>query len=135
RVARECMQRLLRRERSGTASVTILGMTFKENVPDTRNSKVFDIVNELRANGVLVQVHDPLATSGETEQHYGIALPPLDALKPADAVILAVAHEDYISGGWSLLRRLLKDGRGVVLDVKSMLPRDQKPNDIDLWRM
>ena len=57
------------------------------------------------------------------------------ALKPADAVILAVSHDEYVAGGWSLVVRLLKDGRGVVLDVKSKLDRAQRPKDIDLWRL
>jgi UDP-N-acetyl-D-glucosamine/UDP-N-acetyl-D-galactosamine dehydrogenase len=135
RIARECMRRLFQRERGGPATVTVLGMTFKENVPDTRNSKVFDIVRELRACGVTVQVHDPLALSEETEREYGIPLTQQAALKPADAVILAVAHDEYVAGGWPLVTRLLKDGRGVVLDVKSRLDRGQKPQAIELWRL
>ncbi len=135
RVARECIRRLFQRERAGGATVTILGMTFKENVPDTRNSKVFDIVRELRAFGVTVQVHDPLAANEETEQQYGISLLQLAALKPADAVILAVAHDEYVTGGWPLVTRLLKDGRGVVLDVRSKLDRALQPKGIELWRL
>ena len=135
RVARECIRRLFRREGGGAAIVTILGMTFKENVPDTRNSKVFDIVRELRACGIEVQVHDPLALSEDTEHEYGIALTQFAALKPADAVIVAVAHDEYVAGGWPLVTRLLKDGRGVVLDVKSKLDRAQRPKDIELWRL
>jgi UDP-N-acetyl-D-galactosamine dehydrogenase len=135
RVARECIRRLFHRERAGGATVTILGMTFKENVPDTRNSKVFDIVRELRSFGVTVQVHDPLAVYEETEQQYGISLMQLAALKPADAVILAVAHDEYVTGGWTLVTRLLKDGRGVVLDVRSKLDRALQPKGIELWRL
>ncbi len=135
RIARECIRRLSRRETSGAAIVTILGMTFKENVPDTRNSKVFDIVRELGSSGIAVQVHDPLAMSEDTERDYGVALTPFAALKAADAVILAVAHDEYVAGGWTLVTRLLKDGRGIVLDVKSKLDRAQRPNDIDLWRL
>jgi UDP-N-acetyl-D-galactosamine dehydrogenase len=135
RVARECVRRLFRRERTGPAIVTILGMTFKENVPDTRNSKVFDIVRELRTSGVSVQVHDPLANSEETEHEYGVSLMQFEALKPADAVVLAVAHEEYVAGGWPMVTRLLKGGRGVVLDVKSKLDRRLQPKEIELWRL
>ena len=135
RVARECIRRLFRHEGGGAATVTILGMTFKENVPDTRNSKVFDIVRELRTVGVTVQVHDPLADSEETEHEYGVSLMPFEALKSADAVILAVAHDEYVTGGWPLVTRLLKDGRGVVLDVKSKLDRRLQPKEIELWRL
>jgi UDP-N-acetyl-D-galactosamine dehydrogenase len=56
-------------------------------------------------------------------------------LRPADAVILAVAHKDYVAGGWSLVARLLKDRQGIVLDVKAKLDRTKKPEGIDLWRL
>ncbi len=92
RVARECVRRLLRRK-DGAAIVTVLGMTFKENVPDTRNSKVADIVSELQSFGLAVQVHDPLADAIEVKHQYGIELgADGQALRPADAVIFAVAH-------------------------------------------
>jgi UDP-N-acetyl-D-glucosamine/UDP-N-acetyl-D-galactosamine dehydrogenase len=113
----------------------VLGMTFKENVPDARNSKVADIVSELESFGVTVQVHDPLADPREVKQEYGIELAPMDALSPADAVIFAVAHDAFISGGWPFVTRLLKGSGGIVLDVKSMLDRRQRPTKIELWRL
>jgi UDP-N-acetyl-D-galactosamine dehydrogenase len=134
RVALACMQALFRSQRTN-ATVTVLGITFKENVPDTRNSKVADIVRELKAAGVTVQVHDPLASPDEAKHEYGIALAAKDALKPADAVILAVAHDDYVGGGWPLIASLLRDGEGLVFDVKSMLDRATKPASIELWRL
>jgi len=134
RVARECVRRLLKRN-NGAATVTILGMTFKENVPDTRNSKVADIVSELRSFGLTVQVHDPLADPSEVRHEYGIELTAMEALRPADAVIFAVVHDSFVCGGWPLVTRLLKDGAGVVLDVKSILDRAQRPDRIELWRL
>jgi len=104
-------------------------------VPDTRNSKVVDIVRGLESGGLTVQVHDPLANAGEARHEYGIALRALDALQPADAVILAVAHEDYVRQGWLLVTRLLRGGTGVVLDVRSVLDRAAKPEHIELWRL
>jgi UDP-N-acetyl-D-galactosamine dehydrogenase len=133
RIARECMRALLQHGRANPA-VTILGMTFKENVPDIRNSKVIDIARELQRVGVAVQMADPLASSEETAQEYGIKLTPIESLRPADAVILAVAHKDYVAGGWPLVTRLLKDGQGIVLDVKARLDRTNKPEGIELWR-
>jgi UDP-N-acetyl-D-glucosamine/UDP-N-acetyl-D-galactosamine dehydrogenase len=134
RVARECMQAL--RQRGGSdATVTILGMTFKENVPDIRNTKVIDIVRELGRSGVTVQVHDPIALADETAHEYGITLTPFESLRPADAVIIAVAHKDYVTGGWPLIVKLLKGGQGIVLDVKAKLDRSQKPKGVDLWRL
>jgi UDP-N-acetyl-D-galactosamine dehydrogenase len=85
--------------------------------------------------GVTVQVHDPVASADETAHEYGITLTPLDKLRQADAVILAVAHKEYATGGWPFITRLLKNGQGTVLDIKSKLDRLQKPKGIDLWRL
>jgi len=134
RVARECMRALLQSGRPNP-TVTILGMTFKENVPDIRNSKVIDISRELERVGVSVQVSDPIASVDETADEYGIRLTPFESLRPADAVILAVAHRDYVVGGWPLVVKLLKDSQGIVLDVKAKLDRTKKPEGIDLWRL
>lgn len=117
------------------AVVTVLGMTFKEDVPDIRNSKVIDIVRELERFGTRVQVADPLALAPETRHEYGVTLTPMEKLTPADAVVFAVAHSSYVGGGWSLMTRLLKDGKGTVVDVKSRLDRAVKPEGIDLWRL
>jgi UDP-N-acetyl-D-glucosamine/UDP-N-acetyl-D-galactosamine dehydrogenase len=134
RIASECLRGLAVRK-CMNPTVTILGMTFKENVPDIRNSKVIDIARALIKAGVEVQVHDPLASAAETVHEYGIALTTLNALRPADAVVLAVAHREYVKEGWPLAKRLLKDGQGTVFDVKSILDRATKPEGIDLWRL
>src|ERR1700741_2229047 len=99
RVARECVRGLLRRKPL-RGVVTVLGLTFKENVPDTRNSRVIDIVRELQSFGLLVQLHDPLASPADARHEYGLTMNGLNALQPADAVILAVAHGSYVEGGW-----------------------------------
>jgi UDP-N-acetyl-D-galactosamine dehydrogenase len=76
-----------------------------------------------------------MASAAETKHEYGIELRALAALKPADAVILAVAHRDYLTEGWPLMARLLKGGKGAVLDVKSGLDRKRKPEEVDVWRL
>ena len=134
RIARECMNAFSRRGVSAPTAI-ILGMTFKENVPDIRNSKVADIAQALVRLGVAVQIHDPLASSEDAKKEYGIGLIEFDKLKPADAVILAVCHKEYVTGGWPLITKLLKGGQGAVLDVKAKLDRLQKPEGIDLWRL
>jgi UDP-N-acetyl-D-galactosamine dehydrogenase len=134
RVARECIRGLLRRKGTGGV-VTILGLTFKEDVPDTRNSRVIDIVRELESFGLEVQVHDPLANPADAEHEYGLKLTELNALRPADAVILAVAHGGYVEGGWPLMQRLLTSGSGLVFDVKMKLDRSTKPDSVELWRL
>ena len=133
-VARECV-RLLKAAAATEPTVTVLGITFKENVPDIRNSKVIDIVRELGEFGVNVQVADPLALPDEVAHEYGVALTPFDRLRPADAVIFAVAHAEYCDGGWPVIQRLLRGGRGAVLDVKLKLDRRSAPEGVSLWRL
>jgi UDP-N-acetyl-D-galactosamine dehydrogenase len=132
RVARECLRRLLK---AGTAAprVTVLGLTFKENVVDVRNSQVFDIIREFQSFGVAVQVHDPLADNAAALKEYGLTLQNEPA--PADAVVLAVAHDSYRASGWPLITRLLANGRGLVMDVKGVLDPLAKPAGIEIWRL
>lgn len=134
RIAQECVRMLTRRS-CANPLVTVLGMTFKENVPDIRNSGVIDILRELDRFGVRYQVHDPMASAEEVRHEYGVALTASTDLQPADAVIFAVTHRDYCDEGWPLLTRLLKGGKGSVLDVKSKLIRASKPEGIELWRL
>jgi UDP-N-acetyl-D-glucosamine/UDP-N-acetyl-D-galactosamine dehydrogenase len=134
RVARECIRGLLRRKGSG-GIVTVLGLTFKENVPDIRNSRVVDIIRELESFGLAVQVHDPLANAADASRECGVKLTELAALQPSDAVILAVSHTAYLEGGWPLIQGLLNDGKGLVLDVKMKLDRASQPAGIELWRL
>jgi UDP-N-acetyl-D-galactosamine dehydrogenase len=133
KVARECL-RLLEASGRKPERVTILGLTFKEDVPDIRNSKVVDIVRELSASGIAVQVHDPMADPAHARREYGIELAALEALQPADAVVLAVAHDAY-KAGWPLIVPLLHDSKGVVVDVKARLDRSRVPAGIALWRL
>jgi len=134
RVARQCVRMMLRHD-GAKGPVTILGLAFKENVPDIRNSKVVDIIRELEGFGIAVQVHDPMASPDEALREYGVRLLPREGLEPADVVIFAVAHQEFVAAGWKLMTRLLRNGSGVVLDVKSRLPRAERPDGIELWRL
>lgn len=100
------------------APVIVLGMTFKENCPDIRNSKVIDVVRELQSYGADVRVHDPLADSAECVHEYGIGLTEWDALPQASAIVAAVSHKEYAEMGTERLLRKLVPG-GVFADVKS----------------
>lgn len=118
------------------ARVTVLGLTFKENVSDLRNSKVVDIISELKEFGVEVQVTDPLTDSGEAQKEYGVQFLPLDELQAAaDAVVLAVPHREYLDMGWRGVLALLSGGQGVVADVKGVLDVAAKPEQVMLWRL
>jgi UDP-N-acetyl-D-galactosamine dehydrogenase len=85
--------------------------------------------------GVTVQVADPIASAQDIADEYGIKLMPFESLRTADAVILAVAHEHYLAKGWPLVSQLLRDGKGIVLDVKAKLDRSKRPQGVDLWRL
>ncbi len=101
------------------AKVIVLGLTFKENCPDIRNSKVADVVRELREFGCEVSVHDPLALSAESEHEYGIALTDWDTLpREADAMVAAVSHQSYLEKSFADLVEPLRQG-GVFIDIKS----------------
>ena len=106
------------------AKVIVLGLTFKENCPDLRNSKVADVIRELKELGCLVSVHDPLADSRDAFHHYGVALTPWEELPiDVDAVVAAVPHRSYLMMPLAHLVSRLKRN-GVFIDVKSVFDRD-----------
>ncbi len=116
------------------AKVGILGLTFKENVPDLRNSKIPDIIAELATYGIEPMVHDPLGNPHEAFEEYKIEITPLEKFQQLDALILAVAHKEYISNPAGIYERV-KDG-GAVVDVKSVLsPTVKPPRGIRLWSL
>ena len=116
------------------STVTVLGLTFKEDCPDIRNSKVIDIIRELEDYGIEVQVHDPMADPKEVNHEYGLDLVPLDELRPAAAVVLAVAHRQFRDMTASSYRSLLSGS--VLIDVKGVFNRDEvKEMGIRLWRL
>ena len=115
--------------------VTVLGMTFKENVGDTRNTRVIDIINELEQFNVQVQVNDVCADPDKVRDEYGLELVDLQSLQPARAVILAVPHAVYLESNWDLVATLLEDGKGIVYDVKGRLDRDSAPDGVQVLRL
>lgn len=117
------------------SKVTILGLTFKENVPDLRNSRVIDLIQELKEFGVDVQVTDPHADPQEAKMEYGVELVSYERLKPADAAILAVSHQFYLDKGWLQFEHILKHGKGIVMDVKSKMDKETCPENLTLWRL
>lgn len=100
--------------------VGILGLTFKENVPDLRNSRVPDIIRELAQFGLVPLVHDAMAEPDEAHEEYGVTLSPLTQMRDMDALILAVPHREYLAGSCAAILDLVARG-GVVVDVKSVI--------------
>jgi UDP-N-acetyl-D-glucosamine/UDP-N-acetyl-D-galactosamine dehydrogenase len=136
-VAEQTMKRLSELVRpANDLKVAVLGITFKENVPDLRNSRVPDIIHELREYGVQVLVHDPIAQPAEAFEEYGIHLSKWLDLRDIDGIVVAVAHREYVDMGLeNLLKPLRSKGEGVVIDVKCLLDREKLPKTLKYWRL
>jgi UDP-N-acetyl-D-galactosamine dehydrogenase len=116
--------------------VGVLGITFKEDVPDLRNTRVVDIIAELADFGVDVLVHDPLADPEEAKTYYNVELKTLDQLNGVDALVLAVSHRLYREMGLARLAGLCGGIRAVIADVKSAFdPADAETEGIRYWRL
>jgi len=117
------------------STVTVLGLTFKENCPDLRNSKVIDIIRELQDYGIKVQVTDPEADPKEAVHEYGVTLTPFEKLKPASAVVLAVAHNSFREMAIADVLKLMNI-KPVLIDVKSVFNVDVfRKSGITVWRL
>ena len=117
------------------AKVTVLGLTFKENCPDLRNSRVIDVINELRSYGVEVHVHDPVPDAGEAKHEYGITLETWEQLPKADAIVLAVSHKEFAARPLADYQAKLA-ANGVLADVKAVFdPKAVKAAGIPFWRL
>ena len=117
------------------ARVLVLGLTFKENVPDLRNSKVVDLVRRLETLGAEVSVHDPLGDPGEADEHYGLALArDLQGFAGMDAIVGAVAHDAYRGFVDADFTRLLTS-RGLVADIKGIWRGRALPGGLRRWAL
>ncbi|MFN6995088.1 MAG: nucleotide sugar dehydrogenase [Aquincola tertiaricarbonis] len=117
------------------ADVVVLGLTFKENCPDLRNSKVIDVIRELQSFGVKVHVHDPIASSEEAQHEYGVTPVPWNQLPPAHAVVAAVAHRQYLDMDAKALCERLHPG-GLMVDVKACFDEAAlRAEGMRVWRL
>lgn len=133
-IAAEIAERLKPAPRAKPRAL-VLGLTFKENVPDLRNSKVADLVAGLQRRGIAVDVHDPLADAHEAQEFYGLTLAPrLDDLAGFDGLIGAVPHRLYTCFEPAVFARLVKPG-GFVADIKGMWRKKQLPASITYWQL
>ena len=116
-------------------NVIVLGLTFKENCPDTRNTRVVDVIQELKSYGVNVYVHDPVASAEEARHEYGIELTPWEELPAASAVVYAVAHKEFTSMSLDAMTAKMKP-RAVLVDVKGQVDaKGYASKGIDVWRL
>jgi len=135
-VARKTVQQMIHAGRNiKGARVNVLGLTFKEDVPDIRNSKVIDIIRELHEFGVETYVHDPQASADDALHEYGVRLCDWDALPAADALILAVAHRRYLElPNEALMRKVVR--QGCIIDVKAVLDAERlRKEGLRVWRL
>jgi UDP-N-acetyl-D-galactosamine dehydrogenase len=135
-IARKTVQQMIHAGRNiKGARVNVLGLTFKEDVPDIRNSKVIDIIRELHEFGVETYVHDPEAAADDALHEYGVRLADWDSLPAADALILAVSHRKYLEMPTEgLLRKVVR--QGCVIDIKSVLDADAlRREGLRVWRL
>ena len=118
------------------ARVAVMGLTFKENIPDLRNTRVIDIITELKDYGVHVLVHDPMADPAEVNHYYGLTMTPVQDIQEVDAVIVAVAHQAYQHLGLAGMAGLCRSGRPIVVDVKAIFdPEEARRLGIHYWRL
>lgn len=135
--AENCVKNLIAADKSVKgAKVAILGFAFKENCPDTRNTKVIDIVNELREYGIEPIIADPEADADEAEHLYGVNFVDMDTIKDVDALIIAVAHSQFCGLTMSDIDGFFGDGKKVLLDLKGLLNRKEYEScGYDYWRL
>ena len=140
-VAETCVKLLIRQGRLvNAARVGVLGFTFKENVPDLRNTRVIDVIRELREYGVEVLVHDPLADADEVRREYGLSFASLEALTELDALIVTVPHRAYAEQGVlalpALHARFAEPDKALLLDVKGHFsPAAVDAEGMAYWRL
>ena len=124
-VAENVVKNLIKAEKPvKNAKVGILGFTFKENCPDTRNTKIFDVVQELREYGIEPLIADPAADAQEAKMLYGVDFVQMDELSNLDALVLAVAHEQFATLAQAEIGGMFGGGQKVLLDIKGILDRN-----------
>jgi UDP-N-acetyl-D-glucosamine/UDP-N-acetyl-D-galactosamine dehydrogenase len=116
------------------ASVGILGLTFKEDVPDLRNSRVFDVIRELRQFGIDPKVHDPLVDPDTAQRDYGQPILPLEEMNDLQALVLAVPHKQYLDRERSRIFQMMRPG-GTLFDVKSAIKPSEVSKTIKYWSL
>ena len=118
------------------ARVAILGLSFKENVPDFRNTRVIDIITELKEYGVEVLVHDPLALPEEARRYCSVDLVSMKDIHDVDAIILAVAHRAYQDMGLAGIAALCHKGCSILIDIKAVFESQRAHSlGIHYWRL
>ena len=135
--AENCVKKLIAAGKNvKKANVAILGFTFKENCPDTRNTKIIDIVHELEEYGIHPVIADPEADADEAKRLYNVVFTDISSIDGMDAVIMAVAHTEFIDISPNEMDKLFGEGKKVLLDLKGILDRNEfEKDDYIYWRL
>jgi len=136
-VAENCVKKIIEADKAVKgAKVAVLGFAFKENCPDTRNTKVIDIVNELREYGIDPVISDPQADADEAKKLYHIGFSKIQDIREMDAVIFAVSHKEFLNMDLNQVNRLYKPGKKVLIDIKGIFSRkDYEKAGYCYWRL
>ena len=123
----------LKQQKISSPRIAVLGVTFKENVPDIRNSLAFDLIEHLKTLTSHLNIYDPIADMGQKRD--ARILTDVNKTDQFDVVVLAVPHTEFLSDDWRFLEMLFpEDGPVLVMDIKAKLNRNSKPDKVDLWR-
>lgn len=136
-VAESTIKKMIKADKKiKNSNVAVLGITFKENCPDVRNTKVIDIINHLKNYDVNVLVSDPIADKEEVSQEYGIDLVDFGSIKNIDCVIVTVAHDEYKKIDWLNMNHIFNEGQKVLIDVKFIYDRKRlEENGFIYWSL
>jgi len=135
-VAQNTVKQLIKADKNiKNSKVVIMGITFKEDCPDVRNSRVIDIIDELKEYGINVIVHDPIADPKEVKEEYSVELTDIKEINEADAIIFAVEHKDFKEETVEKLSQKYKEGKKVLIDVKGLFDKKQYEKEFEYWRL
>jgi len=135
-VAQNTVKQLIKADKNiKNSKVVIMGITFKEDCPDVRNSKVIDIIDELKEYGINVIAHDPIADPKEVKEEYGVELTDIKKIKEVDAIIYAVAHKGFNEETIETMSKKYKDEKKVLIDVKGLFDKKEYEKEFIYWRL
>jgi len=135
-VAQNTVKQMIKADKNiKSSTVAIMGITFKEDCPDVRNSRVVDIIEELKEYGVNLIVHDPLADPKEVKEEYGVELVDLETVQNVDALVFAVAHKEFVKSSKEEWFKRFADGKKVLMDLKGIFDKKEFDSDFVYWRL
>jgi len=132
----EIVKMLIKNGYDGNANIVIMGVTFKENCPDTRNTKVFDIINKLKEYNIIPKVCDPWLHDNKCIEENNLSVIKMDDIKDMDCIVFAVAHNEFSVIDVEKLKKMYKkDGKRILIDIKNLYKREEVEKEFVVWRL